>query len=151
MKFSSKGFTFLELIIVLVILGIMSSIVFVRVGRSVTSKRPRLFVQEMVRLCRKARRLAIADGMVSTFYISSDERKCWVSSQQPLEIPAEIKVEGEGVRELDNGMFGIRFFPDGSSSGGSLFISRGDNFLYAFRVDMLTGLIMPVEKSENGH
>ena len=148
MRYSSKGFTFLELVVVLVILGVMSSIVFVRVGRSVTSKRPRLFVQEMVGLCRKARRLAIADGMISSFYISSDERKCWVNSRQPLEIPAEIKVEGEGVKELENGIFGIRFFPDGSSSGGSLFISRSDNRLYAFRVDMLTGLIMPIKESE---
>ncbi|RLB11186.1 MAG: hypothetical protein DRG63_13190, partial [Deltaproteobacteria bacterium] len=80
--------------------------------------------------------------------ISSDERKCWVDNQEPIDIPLQMRVEGEGVQELEQGIFGIRFFPDGSSSGGSLFLSRGGDLLYAFRVDLLTGLIMPIENED---
>ncbi|RLB43925.1 MAG: hypothetical protein DRH12_01490 [Deltaproteobacteria bacterium] len=145
MKFNSRGFTLIELIVVLVIIGVVGSVVFVNVGRSVTRKRTRLFAKEMVSLCRKARRLAVSQGIISTFYISSGDRKCWVDAQEPIDIPPELKVEGKGVQELEQGIFGIRFFPDGSSSGGRLFLSRGDDVLYEFHVDLLTGLILSQE------
>ncbi|HDM08995.1 MAG: prepilin-type N-terminal cleavage/methylation domain-containing protein [Deltaproteobacteria bacterium] len=146
MKSNSNGFTLIELLVVLVILGVMSSLVFVSVGRSITKKRTRLFAQEMVSLCRKARRLAITHGNISTFYISSEERKCWIDKENPIDIPPEMRVEGKGIHELEHGIFGIRFFPDGSSSGGALFLSRDEEPLLAFRVDLLTGLILPMDE-----
>lgn len=146
MKFNSDGFTLIELVVVLVILGVIGSLVFVNVGTSITQKKRRIFVHEMISLCKKARRMATDQGIISTFYISSDQRRCWIDKEKRINIPLEMRIEGEGVLELDQGIFGIRFFPDGSSSGGSLFLSTGGNILYAFHVDLLTGHIRPLEE-----
>ena len=146
MKFNSDGFTLLELVVVLVILGIIGSLVFVNVGKSFTQKKRKIFAHEMVSLCKKARRMAAGQGIISTFYISSDQRRCWIDKEKSVNIPQEMRIEGEGVLRLDRGIFGIRFFPDGSSSGGSLFLSTAGNMLYAFHVDLLTGFIKPLEE-----
>jgi len=148
MRFNSRGFTFLELIVVLVILGIAGSLVFVSVGRSVTGKRSRIFVQDLASLCRKARTRAVSHGLVSTLYISSEQRKCWVDNRSPLNVPEEIKIEGERIAEIKQGIYGIRFYPDGSSSGGDLYVSRNDHVIYAFRIDVLTGSVTALEKEE---
>jgi len=148
MKSNSNGFTLLELVVVLVLLGILSSLVFVNVGTSAAKKKRKLFARELVGLCHKARRIAAGRGVISTVYISSDQRRCWIDQEEPLTIPVEMRIEGEGILELGQGIFGIRFFPDGSSSGGSLFLSAGNTVLYAFHVDVVTGLLSDIKKEE---
>ncbi len=66
------------------------------------------------------------------------------SARGVLTIPESILIEGERIKETDTGLFYICFYPDGSSSGGSLTISVEDTFEFTFQVDMLTGVVRAV-------
>jgi general secretion pathway protein H len=142
MKSNSDGFTLLELIVVLVIIAICGSLVFVNVGKSIATRKNKDFAYEMISFCRTARRLSIDRGMPVAFYISSDERRCWIDNTgAQIAVPEEMLIEGEGVSAFDNGVYGISFYPDGSASGGQLTLSVGGNIVCTVKVDLITGTI----------
>jgi hypothetical protein len=101
----------------------------------------------MISLCKKARRVAVDHGKPMAVYISSSKRCCWLSGEAiSLEIPEQMLVEGEGVCRLNRDIHVIRFYQDGSSSGGDLTLSISGRAVYAFRVDRLMGLVTQIEE-----
>jgi general secretion pathway protein H len=148
MRYNSKtGFTLVEILVVMVLLAMAGSLVFVSTGKSVTGNRNRAFAREMISLCKTARRIAVDDGVPTAFNISSGQRRCWVGdSTKSLEIPEEMLIEGEGVSQLNEDVYTIGFYPDGSSEGGTLTLSISGKTVYAFRVDMITGMLTRIEE-----
>ncbi len=148
MRSTSEGFTLLELLVVLVLLALAGSLVFVNVGKSIGKRETKIFAQEMVSLCKKARRMAVEDGAPKAFHISSVQRRCWVGDgTRSIEIPEKMLIEGEGVAQLNEDVYAIWFYPDGSSSGGELTLSISGRLIYAFRVDVLTGIITRIQEN----
>ena len=142
MKSNSDGFTLLEMIVVLVIIAICGSLVFVNVGKSIATRKNKNFAYQMISLCKTARRLAIDRGVPVAFYISSDERRCWVDNGRGgIKVPEGMLIEGEGVSAFDEGVYGIEFYPDGSAGGGELTLSIAGNILCTIKVDLITGTI----------
>ena len=148
MKFSSKnGFTLVEILVVMVLLAMAGSLVFVSVGKTMAGNRNRAFAGELLSLCKKARRMAVDDGVPTAFNISSGQRRCWVGdSKKSLEIPEEMLIEGEGITQLNEDVYTIGFYPDGSSGGGTLTLSVSGQTVYAFRIDILTGMLTRIEE-----
>jgi len=148
MKFSSKnGFTLVEILVVMVLLAMAGSLVFVRAGKTMAGNRNRAFAGELLSLCKKARRMAVDDGVPTAFNISSGQRRCWVGdSKKSIEIPEEMLIEGEGITQLNEDVYTIGFYPDGSSGGGTLTLSVSGQTVYAFRIDILTGMLTRIEE-----
>ena len=65
-----------------------------------------------------------------------------------VKVPETMLIEGEDVERVEDGVYGIAFYPDGSSSGGKLSFSVGGQVVYAFRTDPITGIIS-VSKTES--
>jgi general secretion pathway protein H len=147
MRFSFKdGFTLVEILVVMILLAVAGSIVFVSTGKSMADKQHTAFAQEMLSLCRKARRMAVDEGIPISFNISSTQRRCWVNdSAESIDIPGQMLIEGEGIHQLKQDVYTIRFYPDGSSDGGKLTLSISGQTVYAFRVDILTGILTRIE------
>ena len=142
-----KGFTLIEILVVITLLAMAGTLVSVNVGKSLAHKKPKAFAQQMISLCKTARRVAVDHGRPMTVYISSSKRSCWLSGKTAsLEIPEQMLVEGEGVSRLNSDIHMIRFYPDGSSSGGELTLSISGRPVYTFRVDMLMGLVTRIEE-----
>ena len=143
MKFSSKrGFTLLEILMVMVLIAMAGTLVFVRVGKSMSKNQTRMFAQELILLCKEARRTALEKGEPTSVDISSSNRRCSVGKgKRSVEIPAEMAIEGTGIGRSDQDVFAIYFYPDGSSSGGELTLSIPGQEGYLLRIDMLTGLL----------
>jgi general secretion pathway protein H len=148
MRFSSKtGFTLVEILVVMVLLALAGSLVFVSTGKTVAGNRNRAFTREMISLCKTARRMAVDDGVPTAFNISSGQRRCWVGDgTKSIEIPEEMLIEGEGITQLNEDVYSIGFYPDGSSGGGALTLSVSGQTVYAFRIDMLTGMLNRIEE-----
>jgi general secretion pathway protein H len=145
----SGGFTLIELIVVLVLVALASSLVYLGVARSLGGHEEKVFGRELVSLTKRARRMAIEHGVASALLISSEERRCWVRGETgAVEVPETMLIEGEDVAQVEEGVYGIAFYPDGSSSGGTLSFSVGGQVVYAFRTDPITGIIS-VSKKES--
>jgi general secretion pathway protein H len=146
---NSGGFTLLELIVVLVLVALASSLVYLGVARSMSGHQEKVFGRELVSLTKRARRMAIEHGVASALLISSEERRCWVRGETAaVKVPETMLIEGEDVEQVEEGVYGIVFYPDGSSSGGKLSFSVGGHVVYAFRTDPITGVIS-VSKTES--
>lgn len=137
----SKGFTFLEILVVLILIAICASLVGINVGKSTGEKRTVFFVKTVRFLCVKARQRALISGVPETFVISGSERACWVVPASKTEIPSHITIEGEKLQTEDEDRYLVRFFPDGSSSGGILFFKVNEETVFRMKINTLTGLI----------
>jgi general secretion pathway protein H len=130
------GFTLTELLIVLTILAMASSLVVARLpgqGRHVETRRT---VQEVVSLVRATRLDAAQRGRSSLLRFAEDDRVFSTSSDTRVHIPSGLKVSLVSSRNL--GADGIMFYPDGSSSGGRIRIAN-DREETVIEVDWLTG------------
>jgi len=146
MKYSfDKGYTLVEILVVMILLATIGSLVFVNVGRSIGKKKTKAFTQQTLALCKKARRMAMDNGVPTNVYISSSQRRCWINDRaKAIQFPEQVLIEGQGVTRLNEDLYAICFYPDGSSSGGELTVSLSDQPVYAFSVDRLTGLVAEI-------
>lgn len=143
----------------MVLLSLASSLVFMNIGKSGRMKKNRMVAAEVMEFCKKARLRSVGMGIpacLRIFQEEGDSGKCWVDfnsvdggkpddwdgAEVRLTIPSTMRVEGEGIRSNENGVFSICFFPDGSSTGGRLTLSVEAEFSFDFRVDCLTGSIL---------
>jgi general secretion pathway protein H len=139
---NSRGFTLIEILVVMVLIAVSGSLVYLSVGRSAGQKQGKLFAQEMIGLVKKARSTSLASSRPVAFYISSSERICWVEgSASSLKIPEQVLIQAQGIAQADADVYGVYFYPDGSSSGGELTLSANGRPFCVFRVDILTGLV----------
>ncbi|MBF0302351.1 MAG: prepilin-type N-terminal cleavage/methylation domain-containing protein [Desulfamplus sp.] len=177
-KRNSKGFTLIEITVVIILVAIAGSLVLMNIGQSGRMKKSRMFASEMLSMCKKARITAITKGVPACLTISSESRECHIgfadevisdpisntvddnsnttddneesrSDSSSLKIPENILLEGENIKVDSNGVYYICFYPDGSSGGGILTISVENEFEFTFQVDMLTGSVREVIDSDS--
>jgi general secretion pathway protein H len=142
MKSASKGFTLIEILVVMVLISITGSMVFINFGKNQDHLENKGFAEKMISMCKKTRQRALVLGEPSVFKISSFDRRCWMeNTEKYLEIPKAILIEGEGIAQADEDTYSVTFFPDGSSSGGEFVLLVNGQILYEFRIDMLTGIL----------
>jgi general secretion pathway protein H len=93
---------------------------------------------------RLAREVAIADGRDTAWVIDIDSNRYRIEGDHRSgSLPAGLDVElvaAEGEMQSDT-VGAIRFFPDGSSTGGRVILKRGDGG-YQVGVNWLTGRIL---------
>ena len=141
---NSRGFTLIEILVVMILIAVSGSLVYLSVGRSAEQKQGKLFAQEMISLVKKARRMSMASSRPVAFHISSADRLCWVEGGgASLEIPEKVLIQAQGIAQIDADVYGVYFYPDGSSSGGEITLSASGQPFFVFRVDILTGLVTP--------
>ena len=139
-----RGFTLLELIVVMLLMALGVSLITTSLGRGIGRRRPKAFVQQLVSLCRQARSQALSNAKPVSLTIDGDARRCWLDDRKPgLKIPDIIRIEVEDrVFTYDSqAAYQIIFFPDGSSTGDRLVFSVDGRPMAFLRLDPLTGFI----------
>lgn len=145
----TAGFTLVELLVVLLIMGLMASIAAPYFGRLAPRLEAKAAAREVVSLLRTARGEAIRDNREVVMVVDLDRRTLTIDSGRGMTV-----VEGLGLQLLtgtaeliDDGSGRIRFYPDGTSTGGRVTISDpgypDSNAGRAFnvRIDWLTGRV----------
>ena len=130
----NKGFTLLELIIVIFIAGISVAIVAVSIGRI---HEKRLFNEASKKVfitLKHARETAILEKTPVAFKIDEEAGSFWMEKNNAVygkmqNMPERITLKGEA----------IIFFPKGNSSGGRIKITYEKNREYSIEVDPVLG------------
>ncbi|MCD6273599.1 MAG: prepilin-type N-terminal cleavage/methylation domain-containing protein [Deltaproteobacteria bacterium] len=157
-RISSPGFTLLELIIVMIIIGLMSVLVVPVIGGSLSNMELKTAAKKTASALRYCRNKAatqkttyIAGIDFATNIISVENKK--KASEKPGEtdepdlktykLPDGVHMEKivSGDQEIDSGRFKITFFPNGSCSGGLITLAGTREKQYNINLDSITGIV----------
>lgn len=120
-----SGFTLLEVLIVLVIIAMATTLAALVVTGGLDGMRLRTASKEIAAQLRYTRTQAIATGKPQRFVIDPRSHRWQGPNNRNGEIPASIGVAFVGAREAQAraGEGGVLFFPDGASTGGRVELS----------------------------
>ena len=141
----SRGFSLLELLVVLVIIGLSASLVLPTLAGGLSSLRLKTAAREVSATLRYARSLAVSVGKEQVINMDIEEGKYWLNEDKDnnRELPSDIRflnvtTQGE---EITTGMAGIVFYPMGNSSGSSIFITAGKDRNCHILTQLATGVV----------
>jgi general secretion pathway protein H len=131
---SDKGFTLLELIVVLFVVAVAAAVTTVSINRAYEKGVLKEQALRVHALLRGARERAIMDRMPVTFVTDGEDRSYWLEGRKGLlgakrHLPPGIKIGGEP----------IVFFSKGNSTGGLITVEQEGGKTYVIEVDEITG------------
>jgi len=137
-----RGFSLLELIVVMVMIGLLFAVVAVSVNRSVSGAEIRNAAREVVAGLRHTRGQAIIQRQQQVFNVDVEAKSWQAAGDEPVQIPEGMDITINTARSELTGerAGGIRFYPDGASTGGSVVLTI-DQREWHVTVGWLTGEI----------
>ncbi len=142
----AKGFTLLEMLAVILLVGIAAAAVSISVTQGLASARVRAASSELAGALRATRAQAIVRGKEQNFDVDTRANSYRNVKQQEVRLPKGMRVSITSAREdQPNDHTGrIRFFPDGSSTGGRITLQSGKRQWHV-NVSWLTGEVRVVD------
>ena len=136
------GFSLTELLVVLVILGVVVALVPPALDAAMQSARLKAGAREVATALRQARGQAVHQGQEARFLLDTRQRRYRIGERAPRALHEGLRLEltTAEVERVSRHAGGIRFYPDGSSTGGRIVLSGRAG---SFRVDVhwLTGRV----------
>ncbi|MDP5070928.1 MAG: GspH/FimT family pseudopilin [Congregibacter sp.] len=137
----SRGFSLVELLVVLAIAGMIMAAAVPSSVRFYEGMQRRQAVRDAVTLLSSAREQALSSGRVQDVSVRPSSRRIWYG-QRTHTLPEGLRLTVHGAAELNREDVGvIRFYPDGSASGGGVDIERQDGSGTRISVDWLIGSV----------
>lgn len=135
-----RGFTLVELLVVLVIAALVLALVGTSISRSVSGAEMRVAARKVAANLRYTRTQAILQKSEQVFIVDTEAKTFQAPEREPVELPEEMSVALTTARTELTGetVGGIRFYPDGGSTGGYVEL-ESDNRIYKVSVAWLTG------------
>ena len=139
----SRGFTLLEVIIVLVIAGMTMAMIVSFTGKGASSADLKASARSLASGLRAAQSTAMAQRRDAVLTIDVDAREfSFTGESRTHRLPEGIELKLYTAQtEVESQQKGsIRFYPDGSSTGGRITVSTGER-KFLVDVDWLTGRV----------
>jgi len=142
---SHAAFTLVELLVVLAIAGLMAALLPPLLHGALPNSQVKAAARHLAGGLKTARTRAITSHEETVLVLDVDERSYAVGEQvRQLKLPGEVKLAlvtaDSELDPLRDSRGGIRFFPDGSSTGGRITLSYRQ-FEYQVDVNWLTGRV----------
>ncbi|MFN3785374.1 MAG: GspH/FimT family pseudopilin [Thiothrix sp.] len=144
-KFRSHGFTLLEVLMVLILGGFLVGVVATSLSEGPILRKAS---REVAASLRHARAQAIMRQQPTVWKMHINDKRFWVEGEVGdtgntartlhMAITAKINTTSSEVNSAEQG--GIRFYPDGSSSGGSVELTHNQQ-TYKINVEWVTGRV----------
>jgi general secretion pathway protein H len=136
----SRGFTLLELVVVLFVLALGAALALPVVGRTTDTLKTRAEVARFAAMLRHAHEQAINDGRAYRVVVSPADRRVQVVAgeddvRETRTLPGAIEIQ-----PVDPAAAAVRFEPQGVSNGGD-FRLTADRVVFRITVDPLTGRV----------
>jgi general secretion pathway protein H len=145
----ARGFTLIELMAVIVLLAIAMAAVTFSFSKSLQSARVRAASRDLVAALRYTRGQAIVKGQQEVLLLDLDQNAYTAPGKAAVKLPKGMTLQLTTAQSEQTGANagGIRFFPDGSSTGGHISVLQGQRE-WRVNVAWLTGDIALDEKPE---
>ena len=145
------GFTLLELLVVMVIIGLVVSLVPPLFSSAVPGARLKGAARDLAVGLRYARSQAITHNTEMAVRLDLEPPAYTIGGEQPHALPDDVRMTvtsaaTENVLPVTHHM--LQFYPDGSSTGSRITLSGG-HLAYHLDVDWLTGRIGIVEAADD--
>jgi general secretion pathway protein H len=142
----ANGFTLLEMLAVILLIGIAAAAVSISVTQGLASARVRAASSELAGALRAVRAQAIVRGQDQHLDVDTRANSYRNAKQQDVRLPKGMRVSITSAKEdQPNDHTGrIRFFPDGSSTGGRITLQSGKREWHV-NVSWLTGEVRVVD------
>ena len=136
----ARGFTLVELLVVLVIASLVLALVGTSISRSISGAEMRTAARKLAASIRYTRTRAIISKSEQVFLVDTEERSYTAAGREPVTLPGEMEVQLTTARSelTSENVGGIRFYPDGGSTGGSVELESNGR-IYTVNVVWLTG------------
>ena len=136
MRRASRGFTLIEILAVVALIALALAVVSVSVGGGLKGAKVKAASRDLVAALRYTRGQAIVKREAKTLSVDVDKRRYKAPDKKWVELPKDMTMKLFTARsELEEeGIGRIRFFPDGSSTGGHIDLLRDDA---TWRVEVL--------------
>ena len=150
-KEEDSGFTLLELILVLLLMGLIAGFTLPFVASTLDRLKLQSEVRKIASALQFTRSEAISQKTLFTFNIDIDENKYWlampkqdvVTQSKPIDETVRILDYQRESKTLTEGSFVILFYPTGNSSGGTLRFKsindKDEENIYAVIIDPIIG------------
>lgn len=121
------GFTLVELLVVLALAGLMMTAVPALFSASFPGLEMKSVARRTAATLRLARESAIRQGTETTLLVDVEAHRLDLSGYRSLKVPPRLALQLDAAERemLDDRRGVIRFFPDGSSTGGRIVVSHG--------------------------
>lgn len=138
-----RGFTLLEVLVVLALLAMIYALVPPMINIGGSTAELKAGARQVAAGLRKVRSEAITQRDEATLTLNVEARNFVLSGEvKPRSLPqqAEISVFTSQGEVVDASTAAIRFYPDGSSTGGRVTLAMGERKFYV-DIDWLTGQV----------
>lgn len=142
----SRGYTLIEVVVVLLVLALAAGLVAPSVGRSVDALRTRAEIAGVASFLRGARAQAITREAPCEIRVDRDARGLVLQTGETGRVTKPVSATLRIVAEA--GPAGtIIFYPHGRSSGGQLRIEAPGPRVYVLTIDAMTGRVVTRRES----
>lgn len=140
MRRAARGFTLVEILAVVALIALALAVVSVSVGGGLKGAKVKAASRDLVAALRYTRGQAIVKREAQTLSVDVEQRRYKAPNKKWVELPKDMTMKLFTARsELEEeGVGRIRFFPDGSSTGGHIDLVR-DAAVWRVEVLWLTG------------
>lgn len=136
----ARGFTLVEIVVVVMLIGLTLTLVSVSVGQGLSGAKVRAASRDLAAALRYTRTQAIVRRQEQVLTLDVNARAYEVPGRKRVELPKqmEMKLLTAASEQVGEGVGRIRFFPDGSSTGGHIELNR-ERAVWGIDVAWLTG------------
>jgi general secretion pathway protein H len=144
----AAGFTLVEVMVVMVIIALVMGLVATSMSRSISGAEARAASRDLVASLRYTRARAIIDKAEQVFLVDTETRSYQAPGRERVELPegVDLTITTATTELVSDAVSGIRFFPDGGSTGGHIELTVNKRE-YRVNVAWLTGETQ-LEKTE---
>jgi prepilin-type N-terminal cleavage/methylation domain-containing protein len=139
----NQGFSLLELILVLLLLGLSSLIVLPTIDTGLREREVRRSALGLAAVARELRSRALYEGIPQRLVLNVVDNSYLVARDREVHLPSDVKFsQVEGGETLEKSVRQFIFFPNGSSLGGEIGVSGGRNATsYSVRLAPQSGTV----------
>lgn len=134
---AQRGFTLLEMLVVIVLISIAAGLVGFGLQQGLRAAKERQAVGQIVEALRSTRARAIVSGTTENTVFDLQQLSVQAPGRPKKHWPADLKVTLHTAEQAGSA---VAFYPDGSSTGGNLLLANGSR---RWRIDIgwLTGSV----------